>query len=200
MAAHVEITRQGARDFMVLRNSTVSLGRGRDNDIVIDEHSVSRLHALLECRPGGWCLRDLGSRNGTYINGERVVAERALRDKDEIRVGAAHLIYRQDQNDARYAETTEQQPPPQLTRRERDVLLALFKAAETNEMFVEPASTRKIAEALFVSEAAVKQHLIRLYEKFGIPLDGEPRRLRLANEALRRGAIRVSEIRGGSSA
>jgi DNA-binding CsgD family transcriptional regulator len=198
MAAHVEITRQGKRDFLGLRTPTVSLGRGSENDIVISELSVSRLHALLECRPGGWCVRDLGSRNGTYVNGDRVHTERALRDRDEIRVGSAHLIYRQDPEQALYAETTEQEPPPFLTRRERDVLLALFQCGSTNEMFVEPASTRKIAESLVVSEAAVKQHLMRLYEKFDIGIDGEPRRLRLANEALRRGAVKVSEIRGGA--
>ena len=57
------------------------------------------------------------------------------------------------------------------------------------EAFTEPASTRRIAEALVVSDAAVKQHLLRLYDKFGIYGDGERRRVRLANEAVRRGAV-----------
>jgi DNA-binding CsgD family transcriptional regulator len=51
-----------------------------------------------------------------------------------------------------------------------------------------------MAEALFVSEAAVKQHLAHLYDKFAI-YDGDRRRGRLANEALRRGAVRLSDLR-----
>ena len=63
------------------------------------------------------------------------------------------------------------------------------------EVFSEPASTRDIAKALSVSEPAVKQHLLRLYDKFGIYEGGERRRVRLANEALRRGAVNLAEVR-----
>ena len=83
---------------------------------------------------------------------------------------------------------------PDLTPREREVLVALFRPAVTSELFAEPASTREIARALAVSEAAVKQHLARLYLKFGID-DGERRQVRLANEALRRGAVNLADIR-----
>jgi len=50
-------------------------------------------------------------------------------------------------------------------------------------------------EDLFVSEAAIKQHLLKLYEKFGIRAGGDRRRVQLANEALRRGAVSFSEVR-----
>jgi len=46
-----------------------------------------------------------------------------------------------------------------------------------------------------VSEAAVKQHMARLYEKFGIHSGLDRRRMRLANEALRRGAVNLAEVR-----
>ena len=62
-------------------------------------------------------------------------------------------------------------------------------------MFTEPASTRSIADELVITPAAVKQHLANLYDKFDVPADGS-RRARLANEALRRGAISVSQLRG----
>lgn len=61
--------------------------------------------------------------------------------------------------------------------------------------FSEPASTRDIAAALVVSEAAVKQHLSNLYDKFGIFTGTDRRRVRLANEALRRGAVSLAEVR-----
>lgn len=72
----------------------------------------------------------------------------------------------------------------------------MFGPARSGEMFTEPASTREMAAALFVSEAAVKQHLADLYDKFGI-YDGDRRRTRLANEALRRGAVRLSDLTSG---
>src|SRR5213076_1200567 len=64
---------------------------------------------------------------------------------------------------------------PALTRREHDVLLALCGPMFSGDVFREPASTRQIATELVVTEAAVKQHLSRLYDKFGI-FDQEARR------------------------
>lgn len=64
--------------------------------------------------------------------------------------------------------------------------------------FTEPASTRRIAQALVVSDAAVKQHLLRLYDKFGIYEAGGRRRVTLANEAVRRGAVSVADLGGAA--
>jgi DNA-binding NarL/FixJ family response regulator len=85
--------------------------------------------------------------------------------------------------------------PPSLTTRERDVLLALCRPLLDRDMFTEPASTRSIAAELVITQAAVKQHLANLYDKFGVaPGDGH-RRARLANEALRRGSVSLTELR-----
>jgi DNA-binding NarL/FixJ family response regulator len=62
-------------------------------------------------------------------------------------------------------------------------------------MFTEPAPTRAVAEELVITQAAVKQHLANLYDKFGIAPDDSNRRARLANEALRRGAVSLAELR-----
>ena len=53
-------------------------------------------------------------------------------------------------------------------------------------------------QPLYVTEAAVKQHLQNLYDKFSIPTEGD-RRVRLANEALRRGAVTIAQLRGSGS-
>jgi hypothetical protein len=78
---------------------------------------------------------------------------------------------------------------PDLTRRERDVLAALCGPVRSGDVFAEPASVRQIARALVVTDAAVKQHLLHLYDKFGIAAAGERRRVALAREAIRRGAV-----------
>ena len=66
-------------------------------------------------------------------------------------------------------------------------------------MFTEPASTRAIADELVITQAAVKQHLANLYDKFGVPAGDSHRRARLANEALRRGAVSLTQLRASES-
>jgi tetratricopeptide (TPR) repeat protein len=78
---------------------------------------------------------------------------------------------------------------PELTRRERDVLLALCGPVLSEDVFAEPASVREIAGALVVTDAAVKQHLLHLYAKFGIDTAAGRRRVVLAKEAIKRGAV-----------
>src|SRR5512140_2838980 len=82
-----------------------------------------------------------------------------------------------------------------LTRREREVLVELCRPLLESATFREPAATRDIAKTLFVSEAAVKQHLLRMYEKLDVPEDGN-RRLALANLAFERGILTMAEVGG----
>lgn len=81
-----------------------------------------------------------------------------------------------------------------VTPRERDVLVALCKPATSDELFVEPASVREMAQELAVTDAAVKQHLLNLYGKFGICGGEERRRVALAREALRTGVIGLPDL------
>jgi pSer/pThr/pTyr-binding forkhead associated (FHA) protein len=186
-------TRRGARR-LVLEQDILAIGRSDANGLVLgDDASVSRAHAMLERLPAGWAIRDLGSRNGTFVNDRRIRADHVLHPGDQIRVGAAHLTFRQAPS--RPGEhTVSPDRTPELTRRERDVLEQLCRPAATGDVFTEPASIRDIAAALFVTEAAVKQHLGNLYEKFDISGEGERRRTRLANEAVRRGVVTIAAI------
>ena len=78
---------------------------------------------------------------------------------------------------------------PELTRREVEVLSALCRPALQQEAFVAPATAHEVADELVVTEAAVKQHLLRLYQKFRIS-EGVNRRARLANEVIAAGVVR----------
>jgi predicted transcriptional regulator len=172
-----------------------TIGKAAENDIAVAEDpTASHLHAVLEQFPAGWCVTDLGSSNGTWVNGERIWASRRLRHGDEIRVGQTRLVFR-DPLSAAGAATEAEQGPPALTTRERDVLVALCRPLLARDMFTEPASTRTIADELVITQAAVKQHLANLYDKFGIAAGDLHRRARLANEALRRGAVSLTELR-----
>jgi tetratricopeptide (TPR) repeat protein len=78
---------------------------------------------------------------------------------------------------------------PELTRRERDVLAALCCPLTTSGPVVMPATIREIAAELVVTEAAVKQHLLNLYDKFEVQEGAESRRIALAREAMLRGFL-----------
>jgi DNA-binding CsgD family transcriptional regulator len=88
----------------------------------------------------------------------------------------------------------DQETAPELTRRERDVLVALCRPLAEGEIFASPASVREIARALVVTDAAVKQHLSHLYDKFGISEAGTKRRAALAREAIRLGAVSLEDL------
>ena len=72
---------------------STSLGRTEDNQIQIARPGVSRHHAVIEFTPGGFSLKDLGSQNGTFLNGDRVTTH-ALTDGDRILIGDAQLVFR----------------------------------------------------------------------------------------------------------
>jgi len=67
----------------------VIIGRSRDCACVLDDPTISRRHAVLDHVDGAWWLRDLGSINGTYVNGFRIMDQLEVRAGDEVAFGAA---------------------------------------------------------------------------------------------------------------
>jgi Domain of unknown function (DUF4388)/FHA domain len=78
-----------------LTRDTYTLGRHRNNDIVISDPKVSSFHARLDRSPEGFRLVDLKSRNGSYVNGERIESVE-LNTGDEVRLGTALIAYKVD--------------------------------------------------------------------------------------------------------
>jgi len=178
-------------EIFALDSDVTTVGRGDGIDVPLTDPTVSRLHAELVRRGPYLYVSDLGlSSNGTRVNG-RPVGRRLLADGDVVAFGAARCrIGGLELKDV-------DEPPtelrrgnaPDLTRRESEVLTALCRPALSQEAFVAPATAREIADELVVTEAAVKQHLLRLYSKFRIP-EGVGRRARLANEVISAGVVR----------
>jgi len=193
--SYVEVWDRGGRQLRALDSERLTVGTLDSNNVVVDADGVSRVHAAFERFGDAWCVRDLGSRNGTFVNGSRVIGERALHSGDEIVLGRLRLLFHAP---ARGQETSAIAQPPLLTPRERDVLVALCRPLLAGDAFTEPASIRTIAAELVVSEAAVKQHLSRLYVKFDVDANVERRRVQLANAAVARGAVKLADL-GASS-
>jgi hypothetical protein len=78
-----------------LTRDTYTLGRHRNNDIVISDPKVSSFHARLDRGPEGFVLVDLKSRNGSYVNSERIESAQ-LNTGDEVRLGTALIAYKVD--------------------------------------------------------------------------------------------------------
>jgi hypothetical protein len=173
-----------------LREQVTTIGRGEGVDVHLGDPSVSRLHAEIIRRGPYAYVTDLGlSRNGTRVNG-RPVARRVLEDGDVLTFGAARCRMGGIPHEDFSAEVElRRSASPELTRRELDVLTSLCRPALSDEAFVAPATAREIAADLVVTEAAVKQHLLRLYQKFRVP-EGANRRVRLANEVVALGLVR----------
>jgi Protein of unknown function (DUF3662)/Inner membrane component of T3SS, cytoplasmic domain len=78
---------------VVIGPGGATVGRGRQADVVLNDPNVSRQHAEIRPRGGSWVLTDLGSTNGSQLNGRRVDGSEVLRPGDEIEVGASVLTF-----------------------------------------------------------------------------------------------------------
>jgi hypothetical protein len=85
--------------FPLIRDS-YTLGRHRNNDIVISDPKASSFHARIDRSPEGFVLVDLKSRNGCWLNGKRVESV-LLKTGDEVRLGMARLVYKVDYTSSR---------------------------------------------------------------------------------------------------
>jgi hypothetical protein len=78
---------------LVLSARGATIGRSRECDVVVDDANVSRRHAELRPRGASWVLTDLGSTNGTRLNGRSIQTAEMVRPGDEIEVGASVITF-----------------------------------------------------------------------------------------------------------
>jgi FHA domain len=169
-----------------------TVGRGADCDVSLGwDREVSRLHAQLERVGAHWVLVDDGlSRNGSFVNGERVVGRRALRDGDRLVFGETPVIYRASDSGASSTIGVMTSPAAvNLTATQRQILVALCRPVR-DSAFATPLTNKEIAEEVSLSVDAVKAHLRTLFERFGLAdLPQNQKRARLAALALLQGIV-----------
>lgn len=71
----------------------IYLGRGKDNEIVIKDPYISKKHLKIVKDEGNYYLEDLGSANGTFLNGDKVLDVVKLKNGDRIRIGQIEFLY-----------------------------------------------------------------------------------------------------------
>jgi DNA-binding NarL/FixJ family response regulator len=144
-----------------LESEEVTVGRASQNDLVLEDQMVSRLHAILMRRGDVVLVEDLGSHNGTYVNNERLHQIRQLHHGDAVTIGASRAIY--EDNSMITEETTMISEPvayaaQTFTQRQLQVLRLLARGL----------ANKQIAERLFVSERTVKAYLSSIFEKLQV--------------------------------
>jgi pSer/pThr/pTyr-binding forkhead associated (FHA) protein len=174
--------------------SELTLGRNPAADLTIAwDDQVSAVHAVIERLAGELTLRDDGlSRNGSYINGERVHGIRRLRDGDMLRMGRTSVLIRHPADGRRSATAPGSRPvlAAQLSDQQRKVLAVLCRPLRDPGALATLPTNQEIADELHLSVAAVKLHLRALFDKFGIAdLPQNKKRLVLAQRALRTGML-----------
>ena len=178
----------------------LTIGRRDANDISLGwDAEVSRAHARLESISGDWTVGDDGlSRNGTFVNGQRIGGRQRLRDGDAIRIGQTLMVFREPRQQASAATVAGGAIPAALkvTPAQRRVLVALCKPYADSTSFATPASNQQIAGELFLSIDAIKTHLRALFETFEVgDLPPNQKRMRLVERALQSGIVTERDLR-----
>ncbi len=174
----------------------VTIGRGRDQEIVLDwDKQVSRSHALLEKFGSEWFVDDI-SRNGSYVNGDRVGKRHRLKHKDVMTFGATRVSF-QDRASAEETDSTARTSDDvwaPMTPTQRKVLVALCRPLIDDGSAL-PAGNRQISEEVGLGVDAVKAHLRVVYERYGLTeLAQMEKRTRLARLLLGNGTFQPHDF------
>ena len=177
----------------------VTLGRGAENDVALPwDPLVSRAHAQLERVGGEWTLIDEGlSRNGSFVNGERVAGRVRLADRDVVRIGGTTVSFRTPGVADASTVVADAAAVVELTAAQRRVLVALCRPLAAGDAGGLPATNRQIATELFLSLAGVKSHMRALFASLGVD-DALPqygKRVELARRALTLGLVGPADLR-----
>lgn len=211
LKAQIEAEREG-RPFLVFRDGSgeqaiqqlaadaeLWVGRGGSADVRLEwDAEVSTLHAQIEVVRDECTLVDDGlSRNGSFVNEERVHGRRHLRDGDALRFGQTILVYRRPGEDAPEATAIAGKVPSAATvsPAQRKVLVALCRPYKDGDAFATPATNQQIAEELHLSVDAVKTHMRALFEKLGVgDIPQNQKRVALVERALQAGIVNRREL------
>lgn len=187
----------GHQTLVELTGEELTVGRRDDNDLVFSwDQEVSRLHAELQRIKGDWTVVDDGlSRNGTFLNGERIRSRHRLRDGDHLCFGETMVVYCAPQeSESQSTLVVSTAADVQLSEAQRKILAALCRPL-SESAFAMPATNREIADRLFLSVDAVKAQLRVLFERFGLQdLPQNQKRASLAATVLLNGIVKAHDL------
>ena len=190
----------GAQRFVPLEGKTsLTIGRGSGCDVRLAwDDRVSRVHAGLERVGSDWTLVDDGlSRNGTFLNGERLNGRRRLRDGDTFVLGSTSFRFQDTVRRKTQATMVGEQMVTlaALSPTQRQIVTVLCRPYKHDDPYATPSSNQQIADELFLSVDAVKTHLRTLFQKFGIEdLPQNQKRVKLVERVLGLGLVSRKDL------
>jgi predicted component of type VI protein secretion system len=192
--------RDGSGDLRLrpLAGDRLTVGRAEANDVTLPwDREVSRAHAQLECVAGSWFLSDdMMSRNGCFVDGERVQGRVRLVDGATLRFGTTHVLFRAPEQFTDTTVTASAAAIVRVSDAERRVLVALCRPLLAPGTVATPPSNNEIAEALALSPAGVKTHLRALFDKLDVEaLPQNRKRAALAQRAIEAGLVSARDVR-----
>ena len=189
---------RGGQRIVTLDSERIVIGREVDRGIRLEWNAqVSRVHAVLERVGDAWTVVDDGlSRNGTFVNGKRVVGRQRLADGDVIRCGEVDIGFC-DPIARRGSETLkapDHRPTSSVSSAQRRVLVALCRPMR-DAPYSSPATNKQIAGELSLSVDAVKTHMRRLFDVLEVDeLPQNQKRAQLAWKALSSGVVTSQDL------
>ncbi len=125
--------KQGAE--IPLKKSKFVIGRASECTLRAGSEAISRQHCAVLRREKGFTIRDLGSRNGTFVNGKRIESETELTDGDQVRVGPLEFVFvgSNEPADSSSAGKTPSEGAREKKPRVKDVADALERTAEKSD-------------------------------------------------------------------
>jgi pSer/pThr/pTyr-binding forkhead associated (FHA) protein len=144
----LEIVEGGEAGRQVPLAGAIDIGRDASSAIALNDEQASRHHARVAAQGDLALVEDLGSTNGTYVNGQPVEGPRAVRPGDRIRVGLTILELRTAQDVQRQPSAV--LPVPQVTRLSQEVL----EPMPAEELAPQPGAAAAIAPAFAAEESA----------------------------------------------
>jgi DNA-binding CsgD family transcriptional regulator len=174
----------------------LTVGRDPASEIALPwDFQVSRAHAQVERMGTEWAIIDDGlSRNGTFVNGERLRGRKRLCSGDVVRAGDTVLVYRSPLGGSD-STVVAGKVPPLITAAQRRVLVALCRPFRDGAGFATPASNQQIAAELQVSTEAVKTQIRALFQRLEVEdLPQNRKRVRLVELAFHHGLVSSHDL------
>jgi hypothetical protein len=173
------------------------VGRAPGTDVCLSwDEEVSGVHAELTRVGPDWTVADDGlSRNGTFVNEERVAGRLRLRGGDVLRFGATQMAFRGGAAPVNETVRVRSGGPPAITPAQRRVLVALCRPYHGRGTHAAPATNKQIADELFLSVDGVKTQIRALFARFGVEdLPQNAKRSRLVELAFATGTIAERDL------
>lgn len=144
-----------------------TIGRLEGSNLILSSSTVSRKHSEISILREDPYILDLGSKNGTYVNGDKITRQTRLKNHDIVKIGSIEFamcagshVHAEDELDYTAVDAKKDYRQEfsdyfQLSEREKEVLYFLIKGM----------SIKKIAEQLFISAGTAKNHALKIYKK-----------------------------------